>query len=80
MNVYLKTNGKWEYFKDITKEALDQRGIVIGTWASISNEARIGDRARIGDEAIIGNEARIGFDKYPEQVAAEFAKAAVESI
>lgn len=60
MNIYLMTDTGWKYFKDVPKEELEKRNIVIGAEASIGEGASIDEWARIGEVARIGARVSIG--------------------
>jgi len=62
MNIYLKENGSWKYFENLTVESqeLKYRNIIINNSAKIGDFAKIGSTAKIGCNAVIGDNAKIG--------------------
>jgi UDP-3-O-[3-hydroxymyristoyl] glucosamine N-acyltransferase len=58
MNIFLKENGKWKLFENVSMEELEKRNIIIG------KDVYIGNKASIGYEVSIGNKARIEKDVY----------------
>lgn len=66
MNIYLRENNNWKYFKNLTVECqeLRKRNIIISDYAEIGDYAKIGDCAEIGNYVILQNHIYIKFCDY----------------
>ena len=64
MNIFLWNNNKWELFKDVKKEELEKRKIIISNHATVGYYAKVGYNATVGNNAKVGDNATV--DKFPD--------------
>lgn len=59
MKLWLKENGAWKLFENVTADDLKNRHITISPTASVGEGASVGDRASVGAWARVGDRARV---------------------